>query len=89
MCGAVKARVREPLRARDELVLVAEFEAWPEPKVLRPGALRALMERFGGSYGAAEVIGASEALVRQNGRETRVRGKTRKRGLPQLKQSID
>jgi hypothetical protein len=77
--GAVKAKVREPLHARNDLVLVAEFEAWPEPKTLSPAALRALMDRFGGSYGAAEVIGASEAFVRQNGWNTRVRGKTLKR----------
>jgi len=61
-----------------DLVLVAELEAWPEPKALAPSALRALMGRFGGSHGAARIIGASEAFVRQNGRETRVRGKTQK-----------
>lgn len=36
------------------------------------------MDRFGGSHCTAEVIGASEAFVRQNDRETRVRGKARK-----------
>jgi hypothetical protein len=86
--GAVKAKVCEPLCARDELVLAAEFEAWPEPKALTPPALRALMERFGGSCRAAAVIGASEAFVRQNGKETRVRGKPRKRSA-RLKQNVD
>jgi hypothetical protein len=62
----------------NDLVVIAEFEAWPEPKTLSPAALRALMTRFGGSRHAAELIGASEAFVRQNGRETRVWGKTRK-----------
>ncbi len=33
------------------------------------------MERFRSSLAAAKVIGASEGFVRQNGRETRVRGK--------------
>ena len=75
--GAVKAKVREPRAHIDDLVVVAEFEAWPEPKALPPSALRALMKRFGGSHRAAEAIGASEAFVRQNGRETRVRGKSR------------
>ena len=72
--GAVKAKVREPRSDIGDLVVVAEFEAWPEPKVLSPQALRGLMARFGGSYGAARVIGASEAFVRQNGHEMRARG---------------
>ena len=76
--SAVKAKVREPLCARDELALVAEFEAWREPKTLTPAALRALMERFGSSHRAADVIGASEAIVRQNGKETPMREKASK-----------
>ena len=82
----MKAKVCEPRSDIDDLVLVAEFEAWPEPKALNPSALRQLMGQFGGSHRAAEVIGASEAFVRQNGRETRVRGKSRKMPvLPTLK----
>ena len=75
----MKAKVREPHCNIDELVVIAEFEAWPEPKALSPSQLRALMKRYRNSYKAAEVIGASEAFVRQNGRETRVRGMTKKR----------
>lgn len=81
----MKAKVREPLCAFDDLVVVAEFEAWPEPKALGPEALRGLMARFGGSYGAAEVIGASEAFVRQNGKETRIRGMVRRTRTGQRK----
>ena len=73
MCGAVKAKVREPRSDIDDLVVVAEFEAWPEPKALPPAALRALMKQFGGSHRAAEAIGASEAFVRQNGKGRRGR----------------
>ena len=74
----MKAKVCEPRSDIGDLVIVAEFEAWPEPKALTPIVLRELMDRFGGSHRAAEIIGASEAFVRQNGRETRVRGKAQK-----------
>lgn len=71
LSGAEKAQVCEPLSLQCDLVLIAEFEAWPEPKILKPTALRELMKRFGGSHKAAAVIGASEAFVRLNGKKTR------------------
>lgn len=71
MLGAVKTKVREPRAHIDDLVVVAEFEAWPEPKALGPDVLRGLMARFRGSSRAAEAVGASEAFVRQNAKKKR------------------
>lgn len=51
-------------------MLVAEFEAWPEPKALDQGELKVLIARYGNSHWAAEIIGASEAFVRQGSKKS-------------------
>ncbi len=52
-------------------VVVFEFEAYPEPKVLTPSDLRALYSRYKSFKRVAEVIGASEAFARQNAAKER------------------
>ena len=54
-----------------DAVLIAEFEAWPEPKVLSAAELRDLVARFGGSEATAQAIGASGAFVRQNAKRNK------------------
>jgi len=46
--------------------LVFEFEAYPEPKYLKPNELRQLIAKYGTHQTVANVIGACEAFVRQN-----------------------
>lgn len=77
--GAVKAKVREPLSTENDLVVIAEFKAWPEPKALTPDALRRLADTYGGFKPAARIIGGvSEGFVRQNAaRMAKRRGKDR------------
>jgi hypothetical protein len=52
-------------------VVVFEFEAYPEPKVLTPSDLRVLYSRYRSFKRVAEVIGASEAFARQNAAKER------------------
>ncbi len=52
-------------------MVVFEFEAYPEPKVLTPSDLGALYRRYKSFYRVAEVIGASEAFARQNAAKNR------------------
>jgi len=54
------------IRSEAFAILVVEFEAFPEPKILNTRELRALLKKYGGGVLTAEVIGASEAFVRQN-----------------------
>jgi len=68
--GAQDGKVREPREA----IVVLEFEVWPEPKVLIPDDLLALLTRIGRSQRAADAIGASEAFVRQNAKAIKIRG---------------
>lgn len=47
-------------------VLVMEFEAYPEPKLLRPSDLILLLNRYRSRRAVAKVIGVSEGFVIQN-----------------------
>ena len=63
LISAVDWKVRE----HPDAVVVVEFEAYPEPKVLSPAVLAALAMRYGGFTRAARAIGGvSEGFVRQN-----------------------
>ncbi len=77
--GAVDWKVRE----HPDAVVIAEFEAYPEPKALSSVELSALTERYGGYTGAARAIGGvSEGFIRQNARRAvRVRTQTARRPL--------
>jgi len=50
-------------------VVVFEFEAYPEPKILAATELQALYARYKSFYKVATAIGASEPFARQNARK--------------------
>ena len=56
-------------------VVVFEFEAYPEPKILLSTELRALHARYKSFYRVGDAIGASEGFARQN---SKMFGKPRK-----------
>lgn len=60
-----RGKVGEPGTHGNGVVWV-EFEAYPEPKALRPEELAAIVSVQGATQEAANHIGASEAFVRQN-----------------------
>lgn len=59
--GAQVAQVDEP-----RTLFIFELEAYPEAKSLKTAELRALYAATGSFYEVADIIGASEAFVRQN-----------------------
>ena len=61
----------------EEAVVIFEFEAYPEPKVLSPFELQALYDRYKSFYRVGDVIGASEGFARQNA-QSKHRKKVRK-----------
>ncbi len=64
--GAQAAQVDEPLTT-----LIFELSAYPEAKALSPAELRALHATTGSFYQVADLIGTSEAFVRQNAKKKR------------------
>ena len=58
-------------------VVVFEFEAYPEPKVLSSTELQALYARYKSFYKVGDAIGASEGFARQNA-QSKHRKKVRK-----------
>jgi len=62
--GARVEPVDEPDNA--STVVIFEFEAYPEPKVLSPIELQALCARYQSFVKVGAVIGTSEGFVRQN-----------------------
>jgi hypothetical protein len=63
--GAQVEKVDEPLFASSP-IFVFEMEAYPEAKALLGTDLRRLHRVFGSWYRVAELVGSSEAFVRQN-----------------------
>jgi hypothetical protein len=63
--GAQVDDVDEPLFTASTVVIF-EFEAYPEPKVLTPIELQALYSQYKNYRAVGRLVGASEAFVRQN-----------------------
>ena len=72
--GAREPQVDEPLPApgaglfRSHLILYFEFDEFAESKALSPSDLRSLIKKYGSYAKTSQMIGASEAFVRQNSR---------------------
>jgi len=69
--GAQAEQVDEPFSG-PEPVVCFEFEAYPEAKALGSCELRALYARYQSYYRVAELVGASEAFVRQNAKASKL-----------------
>lgn len=72
----------EPVEA-GAAVVVFEFEEYPEPKVLGRIELEALCLRYGRFQTVADIIGASEAFVRQSVRPKFLSRRRAMGGCPQ------
>jgi hypothetical protein len=57
-----------PLFVNENHSQLFEVDAYPEAKVLNAVELKALHQRHGDWFQVAELIGASEAFARQNGK---------------------
>lgn len=81
--GARETEVEEPVFTpatnlfRFEVVFQIEFEAYPEPKVLLPEDLQDLLTQYSRFSTVSQLIGTSEAFVRQNLIKPRKHLKTR------------
>ena len=64
--GAQDRQVEEPLAVGQSVLIEFEVDEVAEPKALRSSDLLKLLDVHGSFSRTAEVIGASEAFVRQN-----------------------
>ena len=64
-CGAQIERVGEH-PGQPSTLFIFEYKCYPEAKILSNVELTALRQEFGDWYRVAELLGASEAIVRQN-----------------------
>jgi hypothetical protein len=64
--GAQADEVDELISKAANTVIIFEFEAYPEPKILTPIELQALYAQYKNYRALGRLIGASEGFVRQN-----------------------